>query len=100
MWKTQAFLSVNVLILPNSWYLWSSCSSGSANLPPFVKNLLIAGAAGLTAAFIDESIQLFVEGRAGTVPDMWVDLASVVTGCLVVKGIGLVCDYIKIKREA
>ena len=67
---------------------------------PFVKNLLIAGAAGLTAAFIDESIQLFVEGRAGTVPDMWVDLAGVVTGCLVVKGIGLVCDYIKIKREA
>lgn len=48
----------------------------------FIKRFLTVSAAGLFAAFIDETIQLFVEGRAGAVADMWVDFAGVVTGCL------------------
>jgi len=38
--------------------------------------------AGLSAALIDETIQLFVEGRAGMIADVWIDFAGVVTGAL------------------
>ena len=38
--------------------------------------------AGLSAALIDETIQLFIEGRAGMIADVWIDLAGVVTGAL------------------
>ena len=30
---------------------------------------------------------LFVEGRAGAVADMWIDLAGVVAGCLIIAGV-------------
>ena len=36
----------------------------------------------LSAAFVDETIQLFVEGRSGQVSDMWVDLAGATLGIL------------------
>ncbi len=38
--------------------------------------------AGLSAALIDETIQLFIEGRAGMIADVWIDFAGVVTGAL------------------
>ena len=38
--------------------------------------------AGLSAALIDETIQLFIEGRAGMITDVWIDFAGVVTGAL------------------
>ena len=38
--------------------------------------------AGLSAALIDETIQLFVEGRAGMIADVWIDFAGVVTGAM------------------
>ena len=53
----------------------------------FIGRFLTASAIGLFAAFIDETIQLFVEGRAGAVADMWIDLAGVVAGCLIIAGI-------------
>ena len=37
----------------------------------------------LCAAFIDETIQLFVEGRSGQVSDMWIDLSGAVCGALI-----------------
>lgn len=37
---------------------------------------------GLSATLIDETIQLFVEGRAGMIADVWIDFAGVVTGAL------------------
>ncbi len=49
----------------------------------FMKRFLILAAAGLTAAFIDETIQLFVKGRGSSVADMWVDLAGAATGILI-----------------
>ncbi len=42
-----------------------------------------AACAGFFAAFIDETIQLFIEGRSGSVVDMWIDLAGVITGCII-----------------
>ncbi len=39
--------------------------------------------AGLTAALIDETIQLFVEGRAGMIADVWIDFGGVIFGSLV-----------------
>jgi len=39
-------------------------------------------AMGLFAAFIDETIQLFIEGRSGEVRDMWIDLMGFIAGML------------------
>ena len=38
---------------------------------------------GLAVAFMDETIQLFVEGRSGQVSDMWIDFAGTVLGVLI-----------------
>ena len=37
----------------------------------------------LTAAVIDETIQLFVEGRSGQVSDIWIDTAGAALGILI-----------------
>ncbi len=37
----------------------------------------------LQASFIDETIQLFVEGRSGQVSDMWIDTAGAALGILI-----------------
>ena len=39
---------------------------------------------GLGAALIDETIQLFVDGRSGQIKDIWIDLAGFVIGVLLV----------------
>jgi VanZ family protein len=40
-------------------------------------------AMALSASFIDETIQLFVEGRSGQVSDMWIDTAGAALGILI-----------------
>ena len=50
---------------------------------PGIKLALNTVLSGLVAAFIDETIQLFVEGRSGEVKDMWIDLAGVCVGMLI-----------------
>lgn len=37
---------------------------------------------GMSAALADETIQLFVDGRAGQVRDVWIDLGGFCTGAL------------------
>ncbi len=39
--------------------------------------------AGLSTAFVDETIQLFSEGRAGMIIDMWIDFSGVCLGTAV-----------------
>ena len=41
--------------------------------------------AGLLAAMIDESIQLFSPGRSGQITDVWLDLAGFLTGWLLIR---------------
>lgn len=41
----------------------------------------------LSVAFVDETIQLFVEGRSGQVSDIWIDLAGASLGILIVLAI-------------
>ncbi len=36
--------------------------------------------------FVDETIQLFVEGRSGQISDVWLDMAGIVTGIMVTAG--------------
>lgn len=36
--------------------------------------------AGLTAACVDETIQIFVDGRGSSLLDVWIDTAGVITG--------------------
>ncbi len=38
---------------------------------------------GFATAFVDETIQLFIPGRAGLVSDIWIDLCGFATGCIV-----------------
>ena len=45
----------------------------------FVEPVMMA----LTASFIDETIQLFVEGRSGQVSDMWIDVSGAALGVLI-----------------
>ncbi len=51
---------------------------------------------GLLAAVIDETIQLFVEGRAGMIADVWIDSGGVVTGFLL--ALAFYAVYRKIKH--
>lgn len=44
----------------------------------------------LASATVDETIQLFVEGRSGQISDLWVDLSGVALGILA----ALVCHWI------
>ena len=53
--------------------------------------------AGLLAAVIDETIQLFVEGRAGMIVDVWIDLGGVVFGSLLMLGVYALYRRKKIK---
>lgn len=41
---------------------------------------------GATTALVDETIQLFVEGRCGAVQDVWIDLGGFFVGCLLCAG--------------
>ncbi len=51
------------------------------------KRFSVPAVAGLFVSFIDETIQLFVEGRSGEVRDMWIDFAGVVLGVLITMAI-------------
>ena len=39
--------------------------------------------AALFVAFVDETIQLFVEGRSGQVSDIWIDIAGAALGIII-----------------
>ena len=54
--------------------------------------------AGLFTAVCDETIQLFVEGRAGMIVDVWIDFGGVVTGTLIMLGFYAIVRRIK-KRK-
>ena len=45
-----------------------------------LRKYLIAATHGLLAAFVDETIQLFVSGRSGQVQDVWLDLSGICLG--------------------
>ena len=41
---------------------------------------LFAVMTGMSAALCDETIQLFVDGRTGQIPDVWIDVAGTAAG--------------------
>ena len=45
---------------------------------------LFAVMTGMSAALCDETIQLFVEGRNGQIPDVWIDIAGTAAGAALV----------------
>jgi VanZ family protein len=47
---------------------------------PVDRQWLVHGIAGFLVPFIDETIQLFVEGRSGQISDVWLDCSGVVFG--------------------
>ncbi|MCR4694721.1 MAG: VanZ family protein [Pseudobutyrivibrio sp.] len=52
-----------------------------------LKRFLSPALLGLFAAFIDETIQMFVPGRSGEVRDMWIDFAGGALAALIVLAI-------------
>lgn len=44
--------------------------------------LLFAAMTGVATALCDETIQLFVDGRTGQIPDVWIDVAGATTGAV------------------
>ncbi len=59
------------------------CMDFSSYLYGALKRFSIPALVGLFIAFIDETIQLFVEGRSGEIRDMWIDLAGIALGTLI-----------------
>jgi len=53
---------------------------------------------GLGVALIDETIQLFVDGRSGQIKDVWIDLAGFGIGVAIV-GLILHCIYSRKTRR-
>lgn len=51
--------------------------------------------AGLMTALLDETVQLFAEGRAGMIEDVWLDFSGVLTGFAVM----LVICMLKVRRR-
>lgn len=45
--------------------------------------LLFAVMTGVVTALSDETIQLFVAGRSGQIPDVWIDVAGASTGAAI-----------------
>ena len=50
--------------------------------------------------FVDETIQLFVEGRSGQISDVWLDMAGIVTGIMVTAGFMKMTGALKTGRKA
>lgn len=46
---------------------------------------------GYMVPFLDETIQLFVEGRSGQISDVWLDCAGIAFGTLFAGGVFLIC---------
>ena len=44
--------------------------------------LLFAVMTGIVTALCDETIQLFVDGRTGQIPDIWIDIAGAAAGAV------------------
>ena len=76
-------------------FLLTSCGYCFDRLRPhrFAVPVLFSG---LLAAVIDETIQLFIEGRAGLISDVWIDFGGVVTGFLL--ALAFYAVYRKIKH--
>ena len=55
--------------------------------------------AGLLTAVLDETIQLFVEGRSGQISDVLLDFSGVLAGLGLFFGVAALCRYVRDKRS-
>jgi len=54
---------------------------------------------GLFTAILDETVQLFVDGRSGEVLDVLIDFSSVLFACFIVSITIETTNYFKLKRR-
>ncbi len=59
------------------------CMYFSASVRGFVLRFFNPAFTGLAVSFVDETIQLFTEGRSGEIRDMWIDFAGIAIGVLI-----------------
>lgn len=57
--------------------------------------LLFAVMTGMFTALCDETIQLFVAGRTGQIPDVWIDVAGTAVGAVLVLSIWTIWRQIR-----
>ena len=63
------------------------CIEFSPSLYGIINRFFTPSLVGLLVAFIDETIQIFVEGRSGEIRDIWIDFSGVMLGTLIVLAI-------------
>lgn len=49
---------------------------------PFSMKVMVQLLAGMLIPFVDETLQLFTEGRSGQLSDVWLDMSGVLAGTL------------------
>lgn len=59
------------------------CLQFATYLKGWFKRFVNPEMAALSVAFVDETIQLFVEGRSGQVSDIWIDVAGAALGIVI-----------------
>lgn len=67
--------------------------------PAFLRRLPIVAAFGVFVPLIDETIQLFVEGRAGQVRDIWIDMGGFTVGVLLAYAIYRACVAYRLRKK-
>lgn len=63
------------------------------------KKLSLIGFCGLGTAVLDETIQLFSDGRSSQVKDIWIDFSGFTAGVIFILFIKILCDNLKGKNR-
>lgn len=63
------------------------------------KKLSLIGFCGLGTAVLDETIQLFSDGRSSQVKDIWIDFSGFTAGVIFILIIKVLFDYLKGKNR-
>ena len=101
---------LNFITGAETYTLQNIAGFGSKFISDFVNFLILAFVlfcllkgnvtAVLFMPFVDETIQLFVEGRSGQISDVWLDMAGIVTGIMVTAGFMKMTGALKTGRKA
>lgn len=69
--------------------LWGSLAGGK------LRGLAFPALFGVLAALLDETAQLFADGRSGQVTDIWLDFAGFVIGFLILRWLSMIISRVK-----
>lgn len=88
-----------ILLMQNFHYIWQSSAWNAGRNRRWGEKLFPVGLAVLAVPFCDETIQLFVSGRAGQIADVWLDMSGAVCGILFRKVVGFLLVSLANRRN-